>query len=133
MNQIIAAIMLFGVITVVFAPLIADTGSQMFSKSVSISDTMDASRKRTGEMIVMTGTQQHNGTTAVFFSNIGVEDVRIHAVLIEGTESSYSLLDQDLAPMEIFPAGELGALEIDRDGDTIQIVTTSGKLFEFFM
>ena len=132
-NQIIAAVMLFGIVTVVLAPLIAESGSQIFSKSVSISDTMESSRTRTGQVMVTTGTQQYDSTVTVFVSNIGIEDIRIHAVLIDGIESPHVLEDQNSQTIDILESGNLGMIRINGVGDRVQIITDTGKLFEFFL
>ena len=130
MNQIIAAIMLFGIITIVFAPIIIESGSQIFSKSTSISDSMESSRLQAGQLIVVTHIQQDENTV-IYLSNIGTEDVRIHAVLIDGIETLFSLSNQNSMPIDVFSTGELGILNIVGTGDAVQIVTNSGKLFEF--
>ena len=133
MNQVIAAVMLFGIIAVVFGPLIAESGSQIFTRSASISDAMESSRLQTGQVMVATKAQQQNGIVTVFVSNIGIEDVRIHAILVDGLESPYTARDQDGAATDIIRAGELGVLEITGSGRTVHVVATSGKLFEFFV
>ena len=133
MNQIIAVIMLFGIITIVFAPIIIESGSQIFSKSVSISDSMESSRLQAGQTMVATKIQHNENTVTVYLSNIGAEDVRIHTVLIDGVDTSFLFHDQDLMLIDIFPAGSLGILEVEGTGYAVQIVTNSGKLFEFFV
>ena len=133
MNQVIAAVMLFGIITVVFGPLIAESGSQIFSRTVSISDAMESSKLQTGQIMVMTKAQQKNGVVTVFVSNIGIEDIKIHTVLADGLDSSYVIKDQDEALTDIILAGDLAMLEITGSGRTIHVITASGKLFEFFV
>ena len=131
MNEIIAAVMLFGVITAVFVPLIADSGSQIFSRSSTIRDSMEDSRIQSGQSAVATHAQQHNGTITVFVSNIGVEDIHIRTVLVDGYESPYVLNDQDGDRTDVLAAGGLGSLGITGTGDRVQAITTAGKLFEF--
>ncbi len=132
-NQIIAAVMLFGIVTAVFAPIIAESGLQIFSKSVSISDAMESSRDRTGQIMVATNTQQQDDTVSVYLSNIGIADIRIHTVLVDGLESSFVLKNQDDVPTDVFHIDELAILEIQGTGDAVQVITDSGKLFEFFV
>lgn len=133
MNQIIAALALFGIVTVVFAPLIAETGSQIFSRNTSIFDNLNTARQQTGQMLVATHLQQYNGTASVYISNIGVEDTTVHAVLLDGTELPFILYDQDSAQIDTLHARELGILQVNGTGSKIQIVATTGKLFEFGM
>ncbi len=131
MNEIIAAVMLFGVVTAVFVPLIADSGSQIFSRSTTIRDSMEDARVQSGQSAVATHAQQVNGTITVFVSNIGVEDIRIRTVLVDGYESPYVLNDQDGDKADVLAAGGLGSLGITGTGDRVQVITTAGKLFEF--
>ena len=130
-NQIIAAIMLFGVVTAVFAPLIAESGSQMLSRSSSIRESMERSNTQAGQVLAATHTQQLNGTATIFVSNIGVEDVSIRTVLVDGVEAQYVLRDQDMARTDILTAGELGVLEVAGSGDRAQVITVAGKLVDF--
>ena len=131
MNEIIAAVMLFGVVTAVFVPLIADSGSQIFSRSTTIRDSMEDARVQSGQSAVATHAQQVNGTITVFVSNIGTEDIRIRTVLVDGYESPYVLNDQDGDEAGVLAAGGLGSLGITGTGNRVQVITTAGKLFEF--
>ena len=62
---------------------------------------------------------------------IGVEDIRIRTVLVDGYESPYVLNDQDGDKADVLAAGGLGSLGITGTGDRVQVITTAGKLFEF--
>ena len=130
-NQIIAAVMLFGVITAVFAPLIAESGSQMFARSSSIKESMERSNIQAGQVLAVTHMQQHNGTISIFVSNIGVEDVGIDTVLVDGIEAGYFFRNQDLTEIDILETGELGVLEVTGIGDRVQVITDAGKLVDF--
>ena len=133
MNEVIAAVVLFGVVTAVFAPLIAESGRHMFSTTTSISDLMESSKHRTGQIVVATNIQQQDDTITVFVSNIGVEAVEIKTVLVDGARSHYVLKNQDSVPVQILQAGELGMLEVAGAGDAIQIILRSGKFLEFLI
>ncbi len=89
----------------------------MFSTTTSISDLMDSSKQRTGQIVVATNIQQQDDTITVFVSNIGVEAVEIRAVLVDGARSHYVLKDQDSVPVQVLQAGELGMLEVAGAGD----------------
>ena len=93
---------------------------------------MESSRLQAGQLIVATHIQQDENIT-IYLSNIGTEDARIHAVLVDGTETLFTFDSQDSVPNDVFSAGKLGVLEIVGTGETVQIVTESGKLFEFFV
>ena len=136
MNQIIAVVMLFGITTAILAPIIAESGSQIFSKSVSIADTMDDSRYRAGQILVATGIQSQNDSDVILYlSNIGVHDIRIHVVLVDGIDVSYTLQNQDgqQQASNTIPSDSLAVLQVHKETgrDTIQIITDTGKLFEF--
>ena len=132
-NHILAVAVLFGIVTIVLAPIIWETGSQISSRTVTISDVVDRSRERAGQIILPTHIQQQqqDGTASIYVSNIGIEDVLIHTVLIDGIESDFVLYDQDQSPTDTLPANHLGILEVTGTGDKVQIITTIGKFFEY--
>ena len=135
MNQVVAAVILFGVVTAVFTPLIAETGSQMFSRTASVSDSMESARRQVGQVLVATHAYQGNGTSliTVSVSNIGVSDIAVREVLVDGTASRFVLKDQDGAPADSLEAGSLGVIEVTGAGDRVQVVTSAGKLFDFYV
>ena len=135
MNQVVAAVILFGVVTAVFTPLIAETGSQMFSRTASVSDSMESARQQVGQVLVATHAYQGNGTSliTVSVSNIGISDIAVREVLVDGTASRFVLRDQDGAPTDSLAAGDLGVIEVSGSGDRVQVVTSAGKLFDFYV
>ena len=133
MNQIIAAVMLFGVVTAVIGPLIVESSSQIFSNSISISDISKSSRQQVGEILVATNTHQKNHSIKIYLSNIGISDIVIQTVLVDGIESEYTFVDQDSIISKNIPANELGVLEINGAGSAVQIITSTGKFFEFYV
>ena len=135
MNQIIAAAILFGIITVVFAPIIVESASRMFSSSQSVSDMMENTREQTGQLLVLTHVSHDiDGTYHLSLSNIGIEDIRIRTVLTDGTPSEFYVYDQDLIIIQVMPAQSLAVLTIQSPSvriDNIHIITDTGKIFEF--
>jgi len=132
-NQIVAAVAIFGIVTAVFAPLIGQTGMQIFSSSVSISDTMESSMRKTGQVLVATHIQRDGGgeTVTVYVSNIGTNGVGLRAALVDGTESALRIYDQDMQATDMLAPGQLGMVQITGSGDTVHLVTDAGKLFGF--
>lgn len=130
MNQIVAAAALFGAATLVLAPLAAESGRQIGSNSQNIADMMEDSRQRSGEVLVRTWMHVADGTTALYLSSIGQQEVRVAGVMINGTAASYRLLDQDSAETTSLEPGSLGVLLASGTG-AVQITSERGKLFEF--
>jgi len=130
-NQIIAVVAIFGVVTAVFVPLIAETGSQMLSRTSSISDSMDISRQKAGQNLVATHIEQRNGKTNIYVSNIGIEEIRIYAVLVDGIESEFLIKDQNSAGTDTLDSGHIGTISIIGTGDRVHVITTVNRLFEF--
>ena len=130
-NQILAAVVLFGVVTAILAPLIAETGSQISGAGTTIADVVDSSRQRTGQVMVSTHIQSGNNDTSIYVSSIGTEDIEIHAILIDGIEVSFVLYNQNSDPIKILEADSLGVLGINGTGSKVQVITTAGKIFEY--
>ena len=131
MNQIMAAAILFGLATVVIAPLVASSGSQIFSNSASILDVLDGSRRQAGQVVVATHVQVSGNGTAIYLSNIGTEGLGIHAVLVDGGKVPYVLEGQEGGARDVLEAGGLGVLRMGVTGGEVQVVSTLGKFFGF--
>ena len=130
MNQVLAAAALFGVATAVLAPLAAESGRQIGSSSQNISDMMESSRQRSGEVLVQTWVYSANDTTTLYISSIGHREVRVSDVMVNGTFAPYELLGQDGSETDSLKPGSLGVLSANGTG-TVQVISESGKLFEF--
>lgn len=122
--------MIFGVITAVFVPLIAESGSQIFSKTSSVKESIEAANMQSGQILTATHSCNYNGLH-VFVSNIGIVDITIRHVLIDGHGADYTLQDQDMNIVGMLRSGELGILNVTGNGERVQIVTNSGKVFDF--
>lgn len=125
-----AAAALFGVATLVLAPLVAESGRQIGSSSQNISDMIKESHNRSGEVLVQTWIHVANGTTTLYLSSIGQQEVRVSDVMINGTTTSYKILNQDSAEITSLEPGSLGVLLANGTG-TVQVISGNGKLFEF--
>lgn len=130
MNQVTAAAALFGVAALVLGPLVAESGRQIGSHSQGVSEMMEDSRRRAGELLVQTWVYSANGTTTVYLSSIGERDVGVSAVTVNGTSAGYTLSDQAGAPASYIESGGLGTLAVNGTG-AVRVISESGKLFEF--
>lgn len=130
MNQVLAAAALFGAAALVLAPLVAESGRQIGSRSQSVADLMEDSRRRSGEVLVQTWAHAAGGNTTLYLSSIGQQDVRVAGVLVNGTGAPYELLAQDSSGASSLAPGSLGMLSVNGTG-TVHVVSESGKLFEF--
>ena len=97
---------------------------------------MNDYRYQAGQILVATGSiQSQNDSDMVFYlSNIDVHDIRIHVVLVDGIDVSYTLQNQDgqQQASNTILSDNLAVLQVRKEtGDTIQIITDTGKLFEF--
>ena len=125
-----AAAALFGVAALVLGPLVAESGRQIGSHSQGVSEMMEDSRNRAGELLVQTWVYSANGTTTVYLSSIGERDVAVSGVVLDGAAVPYALSDQAGAPASYIESGGLGTLAVNGTG-AVRVISESGKMFEF--
>ena len=125
-----AAAALFGAAALVLGPLVAESGRQIGLHSQGVSEMMEDSRNRAGELLVQTWAHSANGTTTVYLSSVGERDVAVSGVVLDGAAVPYRLLDQAGAPAHSVKSGGLGTLAVNGTG-TVGVISGSGKLFEF--
>lgn len=130
MNQILAAAALFGAATLLLAPLAAESGRQIGSRSQSISEMMEDSRERAGQALVRTWAHSANGNTTVHISSIGERAVSISAVMAGGAAAPFKLYGPDRSELGSVEPGALAVLEVNGTG-RVRAVSQSGKLFDF--
>lgn len=129
MNQVLAAAALFGAATLVLAPLVAESGRQIGSRSQSVSEMMEDSRLRSGQVLVSTWSHSSGGSTTVYISSIGQQAVAVSGAMVDGAPVPYRLSGQDSAETDSLEPGSLGVLSVNGTG-RVQLVSESGKLFE---
>jgi len=64
--------------------------------------------------------------------NIGIYEINVDLILLDGSATiSYTLTDQSLSPITVIPLNQIILLDITEN--TVQIISESGKLFEFML
>ena len=84
-----------------------------------------------GQILNLISMDQESGVLSLDLMNIGIYEISIGIVLIDGVESPYTLTDQTLNPIIKIPLNQITLLDVTGTGGTVQIISESGKLFEF--
>jgi len=132
-NQIIATLLLFLLVTAVFVPVIISSWDEITSNSISIAEFMDIQQTQNGQILNQISIEQKPGILSLYLMNIGIYEITVDVILLDGIVSPYTLTDQDLNPMTVIPLNQIILLDITGTGNTIQIISESGKLFEFVL
>lgn len=134
MNQIIATLLLFLLVTAVIVPVIAGSWEEITSNSVSVAEFMEIQQTQNGQILTLLSMEQEPGVLSVDLMNIGIYEITVDLILLDGVATtSYTLTDQSLNPITAIPLSEIILLDITGTGNTVQIISESGKLFEFVL
>jgi len=131
MNQIIGALLLFGIITAVMVPIISGSWSDITSNSISVADFMEIQQTQNGQILTLISIEDETGYLELNMMSTGVYEITVDVVLMDGVPAPYTLTDQDLVAITTIPLNEIVLLEVTGIGSTVQIISESGKLFEF--
>lgn len=132
MNQIIATLLLFLLVTAVIVPVIAGSWEEITSNSISVAEFMEIQQTQNGQILNLISIEQDPGVLSVDMINIGIYEINVDVILLDGVvTTAYTLTDQDLNPITTIPLSEIVLLDITGTGSTVQIISESGKLFEF--
>ncbi|QLH07093.1 hypothetical protein [Nitrosopumilus ureiphilus] len=133
MNQIIAALLLFGLVTAVIVPIIIGSWEEITSNSVSIAEFMEIQQTQNGQILHLISMKQEPGSLSLDLMNVGIYEIGVDVVLIDGIAASYTLTDQSLNPIDVISLNKIVLLDVTGSGSTVQIISESGKLFEFVL
>lgn len=132
MNQIIVTLLLFLLVTAVIVPVIAGSWEEITSNSISVAEFMEIQQTQNGQILNLISIEQDPGVLSVDMINIGIYEINVDVILLDGVvTTAYTLTDQDLNPITTIPLSEIVLLDITGTGSTVQIISESGKLFEF--
>lgn len=133
MNQIIATLLLFLLVTAVIIPVISGSWEEITSNSVSVAEFMEIQQTQNGQILTLLSMEQEPGVLSVDLINTGIYEINVDVILLDGVATSYTLTDQSLNPITAIPLNEIILLDITGTGNTVQIISESGKLFEFVL
>lgn len=125
--------LLFAIVTAVMVPLIVSSWDTITASSTSIAQYQSIQRIQNGQILSLISITSSNVDISLDLINIGIYEIGIDSVLIDGVSASYLLTDQSLVPISTIPLNQIVTLLVtgNDDGDTIQIITISGKLLEY--
>ena len=131
-GEVIAVALLLVVTAAVMTIIISHANDQIFSERQTASEAIEKSRKRVQELVSLIGISTNSGSMAVDLLNYGKQAVTIEKVMVDGVASTYSIYKSDGTVLgNVLPVKEPVTLQTSNTGKTVQILTTSGNLFDF--
>jgi hypothetical protein len=131
-GEVIAVALLLVVTTAVMTIVISYSNDQIFSERQTASEAIEKSRKRVQELVSLIGISTNSGSMAVDLLNYGRQAIMIEKVMVDGIASTYSIYKSDGTLLGAsLPVKEPVTIQIPKTGKTVQILTTSGNLFDF--
>lgn len=130
MNQIVSWLALFSVSLFIAVPIVIFSEQKILDSSKSVMDLSRDAEIRASQEIIVNHFQKDGDSTVLKVANTGLYDVKVFAVLVDGTETGYSLRDQSSGIIARIAPGQLATLQVSEVGNLVQIIAESGKLFE---
>ena len=123
-------VLIFGVVGVFFAALYQGATDDVGDKITSYGDRLDLYKAQAAEHLKLVEITDTEPATADLI-NTGIKDVRIRHLYVDGArDGAYSVRDKD-GPVDELHVGSLVRVTSALDGDTVSIVTESGRVFRF--
>lgn len=131
-GEVIAVALLLVVTTAVMTVVISYSNDQIFSERQTATEAIEKSRKRIAELVSLIGISANSGGMSVELLNYGKEIITVEKVMVDGIATTFSIQKYDGTLVgTVLPVKELVTIQIPKTGKTVQILTTSGNLFDF--
>ena len=130
MGQIIGFVVVFSMSLAALLPIAIYSQDKIIGTTQSVADITAQSNLRASQNLVPTLIYSDGTTVQIHISNTGISDVTVLAVLIDGVPTTYTFEDQQRNSITTIPPKQLAILDIAGVGNTAQIISQSGKLFE---
>ena len=130
MGQIIGFVVVFSMSLAALLPIAIYSQDKIIGTTQSVADITAQSNLRASQNLVPTLIYSDGATVQIHISNVGLTDVTVLAVLIDGVPTSYTFEDQQRNSITTIAPKQLAILDIAGVGSTAQIISQSGKLFE---
>jgi len=115
MGQIIGYVVVLSLSLAVLLPIILYSQDKIIGTTQSLADITQQANLRASQNISHTYILADN-TTEIHLSNVGLVDVTVFAVLIDGIEKPYTLENQQGNSTSIISPKQLAVLSIDGTG-----------------
>ncbi|MCA2003945.1 MAG: hypothetical protein LDL06_04175 [Candidatus Nitrosotenuis sp.] len=131
-GEVIAVALLLVVTAAVMTIVISHANEQIFSERQTASEAIAKSQKRVQELVSLIGISTNSDGMAVDLLNYGRQTITVEKVMVDGITSAYHIYKSDGTVLgSILPVKEPVTLQASNTGKTVQILTTSGNLFDF--
>lgn len=131
-GEVIAVALLLVVTAAVMTIVISYSNDQIFSERQTATEAIEKSRKRVAELVSLIGISANSESMSVELLNYGKEIITVEKVMVDGITTTFSIQKSDGTLVgTVLPVKELVTIQIPKTGKTVQILTTSGNLFDF--
>lgn len=133
-GEVVAAALLLVVVATATTLALSGSSEQTFEGQQTVSQAIDNSRMQIQEMLSVISTDASAGTIKLEVLNYGKEEIKIDKMMIDAVETgSFTISKYDGTSFTSIPIKEIVTIETTGTGSTLQLVTTSGNLFEFIL
>ena len=123
-------VLIFGVVGVFFVALYQGATDDVRDRITSYSDRLDLYKAQAAEHLKLVEITDAEPATADLI-NTGIKEIRIRHLYVDGVkDDAYSIRDKD-GSVDGLRVGSLVRVTSALDGDTVSIVTESGRVFRF--
>lgn len=130
-GEVIAAIFLLAVTGTIMAVVVSSSSYHVSSDQDTVSESIKMSTQRVRELVSVIDITKNPDSTAIELINYGVTEIPIKSVMVDGKESPYTIKTHDENQLSKLPVREIVMIEVPTSGDSVQIQTTAGNIFDF--
>jgi hypothetical protein len=130
-SEVIAATLLIAVIASTSFLALNSTSKKIIENQNSVADTLEIKGGQIQELLSIISKKSVGNTITAELLNYGLKDITITAVLVDGTNSAYTLVDSNGADQSNkIIRKEILTLQIPKSGQTVQIITNTKNILK---
>ncbi|CDI05042.1 hypothetical protein [Candidatus Nitrosotenuis uzonensis] len=132
-SEAVSAMVLLTVIATVSIYAMSNSTKNTTEHGLSISDVMEQKGMRTQELLSVISKNVSQDKIVLEVINYGTKEFLINKIFVDGNESAFTVLSAEGTHIEnrtLMPR-QILSLHVPQSGQTLQILTDSGNIFNF--
>lgn len=130
-SEVVAATLLIAVIATASFLALNGASKKTIENQNSVADALEFKGSQIQELLSIISKKSVGNTITVELLNYGLKDITITAVLVDGTSSSYALVNSDGANQaDKIIRNKILTLQIPKSGQSVQIITNTKNILK---
>ncbi|MBI5146739.1 MAG: hypothetical protein HZA84_05915 [Thaumarchaeota archaeon] len=130
-SEVIAATLLIAVVATASFLALNGASKKTIETQHSVADALELRGNQIQELLSIISKKSVGNTITIELLNYGLKDIIITAVLVDGTSTSYTLVDSSGAnQIDKIIRNKILTLQVQKSGQTIQIITDTKNMLK---